>query len=385
MDTSDSEKVGAATDAAKAKVIELDKEIAKLSGTFGAMAKLWDASSKEMGAGLSGTKAVAAGLGVVLNQAFAVEKLVEFAAKSVETAAKIGEISEATGVAAQDLSVMNHAAELNGASLDKVAAGLNGMGDVMTKALGGNAAATKSFADLGISVQELRTRSPRDLMLEVANALDGIKDPAERAAAAQGVLGSSAATLLPTLQSLAGDGFAKMADEADKMGLIVSGPAAESAKQFQQNWAQLTGSLMGVVNTLMTALVPAINAVIGAFAESGNSGWMAWLNPIRLVELAIKGVSGVIVGLVGLLTAWGTQAKMVVKDVGDVMAAVAKHDWSGALKIMETSDSRRSEQWNKDMNSLVTKEEGIFLPDTGHVEARNRPPSMTAARSAHGR
>jgi hypothetical protein len=130
--------------------------------------------------------------------------------KLVEYGAHVQDLSERYGVNAEALQRLGNAAELNGSSLEGVAKGFNKLEIAQSRALAGSDKQIQAFANLGVSVDDLKKLSPEEIMQKLGksslNAADSVT-----------ILGKSALELRPTLRGLA-DGtieYGKAVDAID--------------------------------------------------------------------------------------------------------------------------------------------------------------------------
>lgn len=125
-----------------------------------------------------------------------------------EYGARVSDLGKRYQVSTDAIQKFGNAAEQNGSSLEGMAKGFNKLDIAISKALGGNTKILESFAHLGVTVADLRTLTPEEIMLKLGrsslNAADMVK-----------VLGKSALELVPTLKGLA-NGTIEMGEAIDK-------------------------------------------------------------------------------------------------------------------------------------------------------------------------
>jgi hypothetical protein len=313
-------------------------------------------------------------LGGIINVAGqAGQALLKMSQDAMETAVKIGTISERTGVAAEDLSVLKDAAEQNGSSLETVGGAFDELATKIHDAVNHNGDAIDSFKSVGVSMEDLQTKSPRDIFLEVANGLEGIKDPAMRAAEAHNVLGGSSVALQGTLHALAGDGFNKLSAEAKNFGTVVSGDTARSALEFEKTIAKVKESLAGGAMMMVSAVMPALNALTETIESSGEDGWLKYLNPLRLVGMALQGIIGIFTITVSAVQAAGSQLGIVFDGFGRAADALLHGRFGELGGIVKDMFKDMGAQVSKDWDAMVAKLEKSF-PQPGKAETAHRDP-----------
>jgi len=263
------------------------------------------------------------------------------AGQALQLADNIHDVSAQTGIAAEDLSVLNAAAGDNGMKLDALAQSLGTFNSSINDALGGDSKMLETFNRLGVSWDDLRSKSPRDLLLETANGLAGITDPATRAAAAHEIFAEKSQELLPTLVGLAGDGFRKTAEEAAMMARIVGGTTADAADQFDKNLLKVKGSLVGAALSILNVMMPAITALSGVIVTvTENLG--AFINfVVRGIPAVISAIGSTASGIGGTFKTLGSAIKEAwqgdhdVNILGRVQAQINQSIAAGHARVQE--------------------------------------------------
>lgn len=238
-------------DLAKAKT-EIDSVGAKMeeAGTKG---------GKAMGAGFGALAApaiIAAGIIVVT----AVAQMVR---GTMEYGRALTLMSEKTGLGTTFLQNMGYAAQMTGGDLNDINSISMKLTQTIAKAGDGNKAAIKSLADLGLSYDLLKAKTPEEQFRMIFDAIAKIPDPIERAAAAQTTLGS--ASFLPLIEQ-----YRKLEEESKKLGFMTP-EQVEQANQAQltmdklaASWKVFTDALSLLIIPNLTPLVDGLNAVVGA-------------------------------------------------------------------------------------------------------------------------
>lgn len=223
--------------------------------------------------GLAGTAAVA--LGAV------------FSARSIrdalEYAASIKEVATQLGVTTTELQVYRFAATQVGITQEELEKGLARLTLTIGKAATGAESATKFFDGLGVSFKDAEgnIRPTGDVLLDVADKLAAIPDPAQRAAAVFGLFGRAGQRLIPLLEQ-GSEGLRQFAKEAEEAGLVLTeGDIAEADRtadkiealttqlkvNFSRTVAQNADAIYDLANAL-AAVVKTLVQVAGWFARN---------------------------------------------------------------------------------------------------------------------
>jgi hypothetical protein len=182
----------------------------------------------------------------------------------VEYGSRIQDLAERFNVSTTALQQFGNAAELNGSSLEGMAKGFNKLAISVSQALGGNEQIVNSFAALGITLDDLRSLSPEELMLKIGkstmNAADFVK-----------VFGRNANELRPVLAGLA-DGTIELSDAIDADLIRKLDEADDALRSFWQG-VRIYGA---------SALVQIADEI--KFIAAGITGMFTGMREVALAE-----------------------------------------------------------------------------------------------------
>ena len=205
------------------------------------------------------------GLGTAIGLAY---KVMGDFTEALGVADQLNKLSKSTGIATEELSAYKYAAELSGVSIEATAKGMQKLAVNMAEAAGGSETAAKGFELLGIKVKDSggNLRSTDEVMKEIADRFSRMEGGATKAALAQEFFGKSGANLIPLLDEGA-EGLARMHDEAERMGLVISGDTARAAESLNDSLDRLSKMVKGSAYILMEAYVPALEAAAKAMTD----------------------------------------------------------------------------------------------------------------------
>ncbi len=193
-----------------------------------------------------------------------------FVAGAASAVAAVDDLSKRTGVSAQTLQAYQFAAEQSGVSVETFGKGIQKLGINLGEAQTGNKSAIKSFADLGLSVEELTRLSPEQAFEKVAAAISQLPNAAQQAAAAVSLFGKSGAELVPVFQEGAGY-LAEMRAEAERLRLVLSKEQTQALANLDDSISKVSASFKSlqarIVAELAPSLVRASEAAAKFFAE----------------------------------------------------------------------------------------------------------------------
>ena len=186
--------------------------------------------------------------------------------KTINYADTIADLAQRFGVGTTELQRFGQAAEQNGSSLEAVASGLNKLEIARSKALAGDEEMIAKFAKLNVSMEDLKSATPEQLLLKIGkSSMD--------AATMVGVLGKSSLELVPTLRALA-DGSAELGDAMDEGVIQKLAAVSDGMKALGNTITATLGGALVWLNDMWQTMT------INAFAETQ-----------KMVELVTGGFS----------------------------------------------------------------------------------------------
>jgi hypothetical protein len=239
--------------------------------------------------------------------------IAELAKEVFDTAVALGKLSQITGVSTEKLSVYYKAATDVGVAHEAVDKGLAKLARSFVQLQAGNSGAASGFRLLHLSAKDFVGLSTDEKLLKVTNAFGKMKDGPEKAAAAIALFGKAGAQLIPVLDQLGGEEFAKVQAQAERLGLIFTQDMAEGALRAKAALADLKGIAEGATAQFETGLLPALAETADAMAHS-ITGTTGVSNGFKtLGELAGKALKFIAEGLILLGLDAGTTAQQIVE------------------------------------------------------------------------
>jgi hypothetical protein len=211
-----------------------------------------------------------------------------FVAGSASAVASVDDLSKRTGVSTQTLQAYQFAAEQSGVSVETFGKGVQKLGINLGEAQTGNKGAIKSFADLGLSVQELSRLSPEAAFEAVAAAISQLPGPAQQAAAAVSLFGKSGAELVPVFAEGAGY-LSEMRAEAERLGLVLSKDQVQGLATLDDSIGKVSATFKAFQARVTAELAPSLIAA----AESAAT-FIAALDVQEVAKSAQAAIGGVV-------------------------------------------------------------------------------------------
>lgn len=229
---------------------------------------------------LAGFGTIGLALGVVAGGGFAFKELV---GKAVEMGESMADLSIKTGLSVESISKFSSIARLAGTDMDTVAALMKKLSISAVEATSGNKNLAAVYKSIGISVQELKTLAPDELMTRVAKAVQGL-DPMVVQDVMKSIGGKGGSDALVFLRELN--------ERFDETHSRISTQFAADAKEFSDNIKLMTegAKYMGV--EFASKFIPEINLAAEAFkkAREEGEGFFAAMGAALSTNTALAGV-----------------------------------------------------------------------------------------------
>ena len=160
---------------------------------------------------------------------------------------------------------MGFAAQMNGSSTQEMGQALQFLSQNMVEAINGSKEAALWFARAGIPLERLRKMNSVQVMEAIADQFYRVGDAGQNAekkiALMRSLMGRSGAELKQTLD-LGSRGLRRFYDDADALGGVISGPAAEGMADFNDQFDRMRFSMGGAMAAVASAALPALNDLV---------------------------------------------------------------------------------------------------------------------------
>lgn len=242
----------------------------------------------------------------------------DIATETASFADDVDAAAQRTGVAAEALQELTHAASGSGFDLSSMAMSLGFLNKAMVQSKGGSKELAQLFKDLGVDVTGANGGflSAQDVLEQVADRFAEMPDGAEKSAAAVQLFGKSGAQMIPFLNKGA-DGIAELRAQARDLGLVLSEDQVKAGAKANDSWKLLKDTATGLKRTLGAELFPVLAEVAGGLAEwvrenraligTGIHTFVMLLTfAVRLLRAVLNGVGEALgwVGRNGRIVAW---------------------------------------------------------------------------------
>lgn len=244
--------------------------------------------------------------------AFSARALIQFGNDAIKAADSLNDMSKKAGVSVETLSALGYAAEQSGTDLAGLETGLAKLSKTAVAAAEGSKAATDAFKAIGVSATNAdgSLKATDQLLLEIADSFSKHADGIAKSALAQQIFGKSGAALIPFLNEGA-EGIKKLTDEADRLGITISGKTAQAADDFNDGLSKLHAILRGQLSAALTDFLVVANGLVDSFTNSA-----AGADQLRIASDAL------VFGL-KLIADIGSRVWETFTDVGRALGALA--------------------------------------------------------------
>ena len=177
-----------------------------------------------------------------------------------KTASRIGTTTEA-------LSKLQYSASLSGVSTETLNMAMQRFIRRTAEAAQGTGEAVSALRELGIDAKAIQQLPLDKRMLALADAFGEVTNSNDELRLAFKLFDSEGTALINVLRQ-GRDGLSGMFDEAESLGLVMSGTAAAGVEDANDALTKLGGLFKGVTSQMVAAMAPAIETFTLAFADS---------------------------------------------------------------------------------------------------------------------
>ena len=217
---------------------------------------------------LDGLGAMAKKAGALLVGALAVGSFGGFIKDSIDAADAASKAATATGLTIEQYTALKFSAGLAGIEVGNLDGALSKFNKTIDAAAQGEKTQVEAFARLGVSVRDAggAVKYNQVLFAEVADVFAKLPPGVEKSALAMELFGKSGAKLLPLLNGGAA-GLEQLRQQAEDLGLVLSGKQVADAEAFNDSLSVLEQVSDGVANKVSGDLLPALNDLTGLMID----------------------------------------------------------------------------------------------------------------------
>lgn len=315
--------------------------------------------------------------------AASVAGLIAIAKSTADIADEMGKLAQRTGVGVESLSRLAYAADLSGATIEDLSAGLRRLGDDAGD--GG-----KNLAAAGISLVDAggKAKTTEQLFAEVADRFASLPDGIQKTNLAVTLFGKNIGSQLTPLLNLGSKGLKELADESDRFGKTITDSQVAASEAFNDNLTRLQALAQGTAIELGTALIPAMNDLALAFLQAiqedrkigASDGLKSFADTaatavgfvvdavdgfIRVVQVLGRGIGGLAASAVAALSGDLKLARQIFDEADrDLDEILNKRQFSDRLREQQSQEVRAAQgtaDIQKKLTAAILKEQGLRL------------------------
>jgi phage-related protein len=217
--------------------------------------------------------AIVKGIGIAVGAAMAAigaataaagKALYNMATDAAAAGDRIDKVSQSVGLSTKGFQEWDYVLSQNGADIESLKTGLNGLNNTVDDVINGNEAAARKFERLGISIDDLRGKSREEIFNMTIAGLQGVSDESEKAAIASDLLGKSAVGLAPLLNQTA-ESTEALKQKANELGMVMSDDAIAASVAFTDSLDTLKRTFGGIKNAIGAQLLPGLTMITDGF------------------------------------------------------------------------------------------------------------------------
>jgi hypothetical protein len=228
----------------------------------------------------------------------------------------LDDMAKRTGFSVEALSTLQFAAGRSGTSLEDLEKGVRRMQGTLLDAEQGLSTAKRALAELGLKWEDLKGLKPEEQFERIASGLAGVQDASRRAAIAQDLFGRSGTALVPMLRDLP-----ELKKEAERLGLVIGGPAAAAAAELQDRLEDLWAVLKRTVFELGSALAPVLLDILKPLTDLAVCVG-AWVRENKALVIVLGAAAAAVTALGVALAGLGVGITLLGGVVGSVATIV---------------------------------------------------------------
>jgi len=229
----------------KSKIADTGTSSFKLSGDWQKQFTSMSVSAAKWGAATAAAAATGAAL---------------FVKSAIDQADAANILAGKLGITTEALTRLEYAAKLSDVSQQALEGGLKKLSVTLTNAQDPASKAAQALSAIGLSASELIALPADQQLGRIGDALNTVENASQRAALAQKIFGKAGVDLLPVLAE-GSAGIRQLGDEAQRLGVVISGDLAARAGLFNDQLDRLKSAAQGVGLAVADQLLEPLNGL----------------------------------------------------------------------------------------------------------------------------
>lgn len=203
--------------------------------------------------------------------------------QSIDAVGDTNDFAKSLGLTYNQLRAIQFAAGQAGVDADALNGAFAKMSDTLGSAFGGNKSAIQAFEKIGLSVEKLAQMSPAQQFEAIANAINRIKDPSVKMAAARDVFGKQGGTLIALFEN---------AGQAINEAGATLGMFGVSLSQLDVSKIDAAGDAMNTLGVIVEGIGNQLARVVSPYIQQATADTLAWIAEMGGVGPAVDAAFG---------------------------------------------------------------------------------------------
>lgn len=205
--------------------------------------------------------------------AFAGGAIASMANQALTAADNIDNLSKQLGLGIETTQSLKVVFEEAGLGVEGLNTTMAKLIEEQAKAINGNEDSIKSFEAFGLSMEEVKKKSPEELLETISGRLDKVDTNAEAAEAMFKLLGARSAKMKEALKLAAKDGFGGLNDQMKESGRIMKEEVVKNLDEMEERFARQKQKIAAAGATGLSKGITGIEnvaSVLGSLSAGGS-------------------------------------------------------------------------------------------------------------------
>lgn len=303
-------------------------------------------SRKSAGDGVSSVKRAVQdlkGLLPTLGLAAAVGGFAAMARNALQTADATGKLQQAVGGTVEEISGLTLAFRTNDSDQQSLRDALLKTAEQLGRVRAGAQNSRDALEQIGIDLEQITQLSTPRALEEIARRLVQIRDPSERAAAAQQILGNRARQLTSVLNAVGTQGIDPFIAKARELGVLIDEDLATAAARANDSLGIIRLQAEGLATQFAAGLAPAVADAMETFSAAVAGDGINGMRKFgEIVGFVVRLVTTLFVGLGKVIGAEAAKVASFVNSIIEAGRELARGDLDAALTRFQEGAAERA-------------------------------------------
>ncbi|MGM0562827.1 MAG: hypothetical protein ACQES2_00715 [Pseudomonadota bacterium] len=195
--------------------------------------------------------------------------------RQIDAGAAMSDYNDRVGVTAEAQSQYRYVAEQTGVGNKTLETSFQRLQRRVAEAAQGTGEAKDAIKELGLSAEDLNKLSPDQQFEAIAAAMQQVENQGDKTLLAMKLFDTEGVALLQTMKG-GSEAIQALKDEADALGLTMSGETASGMKAFSDDLDRMKGQAEAFARQLTTNMLPAAQAVTQYLTTDGRAAFGQW-------------------------------------------------------------------------------------------------------------